>query len=134
MMTEQKDDIQSGTVEIDRQHRELVDTANHLFDAVKHGRGPEEIRKILGSLEAYMMEHFSLEEKYMDRSLYPGAEEHKKSHAAFADEFLKMEEEFRRKEDSSYIMLMFGGWLYKWLHEHFAREDKALVDFLKNKT
>jgi hemerythrin len=133
-MTEESGDMAAGVGEIDRQHRELVNTANNLFNAVQQGKSPEEIKRILEALESFMIEHFSLEEKYMEGSEYPDAGPHRERHEDFAKEFLKLKEEFRRKEDSSYITLMFGGWLYKWLNEHFASEDRALVKFLKDKT
>lgn len=58
-----KDSYMLGISKTDKQHRELCDTADKLYNACSQGKGAEEAMKVLNFLADYTVRHFADEEK-----------------------------------------------------------------------
>lgn len=71
-----------GVIAIDAQHAQLIDIINHLY-AISLRRKPiSELDDVFEGLTEYTREHFAYEEKLMDETAYPKADEHRRHHEA----------------------------------------------------
>jgi hemerythrin len=55
--------LETGNEKIDRQHKQLITALNKLIDACGEGKGSDELENTLEFLNAYIVKHFSDEEK-----------------------------------------------------------------------
>lgn len=55
--------LATGIVNIDNQHKELFDRINKLLIAMKEGKGKDEVIGTLNFLEDYVIKHFTEEEE-----------------------------------------------------------------------
>ena len=51
-------DLATGVDEIDNQHKELFQRINNLLEACNHGKGKEEVKKVISFLEDYVITTF----------------------------------------------------------------------------
>ena len=126
-------DLSTGVNEIDNQHRELFQRINDLLDACNRGKGKEEVKKVISFLEDYVVTHFSEEEKYMGRYDYPEGLSHKKRHAEFMENFLRLKTEFEAEGPGVHIVVSINRLVVDWLRNHIRKTDRALGSFLKTK-
>ena len=70
------EDIAVGVELIDEQHRNLFEHLNNFVDAIDNGAGTDEIEKVVGFLDKYVIEHFDTEEMMMKEVSCPDMEEH----------------------------------------------------------
>ena len=119
----------TGIVEIDDQHRQLVDMLNRLNGAMAHGEGASVLGNIFDELKAYTISHFGTEEKLFDETGYPGAEQHKQIHANLLEKVMELESDFKsgRVTMSREILML----LKDWLQNHIKGVDMEYVDHLK---
>ena len=73
-----------SVVELDAQHRRLLDLANTLTEAVQMGAEGLVVERILDELTDYALTHFRDEERYMERVEFPERSGHAKEHGRFA--------------------------------------------------
>lgn len=120
-----------GVKDIDDQHKKLVDMANTLNDAMKAGQGKEAIGKILGELVSYTQNHFSFEERLMDKHKYPMSPQHKQEHK----ELVKTVGEFKAKFEKGDAALTSEvmTFLRDWLSKHIMNSDKMFGKDLNSK-
>lgn len=74
---------------IDAQHRQLIDTMNHLAGLLAAGRPSlSEATAVFGRLAVYVLDHFSYEEERMERAGYPADDlaRHKAIHAGLTQQ------------------------------------------------
>lgn len=69
-----------GVVEIDEQHKALVDLANFLHDSALRGTSPEQIDRAFHDLLNYLRFHFSAEERFMESVAKAELRVHKGAH------------------------------------------------------
>ena len=81
------EDLETGILEIDKQHQELFKHIDRLLEACKHGAGRDKVQEVVKFLEGYVVFHFGSEEKLMDQYNYPQTKEHKQAHAWFVDQW-----------------------------------------------
>lgn len=84
------DKMSVGVGVLDDDHRRLLDMFNGLLEYGVAKRNREALSTLLADLRAYTDEHFAREEEYLERSAYPGLEEHKAAHRFFVDEVDKL--------------------------------------------
>lgn len=122
-----------GVAEIDSQHRELFVRTNDLLDAMKRGKGREDVGGLLSFLEEYTVMHFGLEEKYMVEYEYHDLASHKQKHAQFMErigsEKKKLETEGATVDIAARISILLTQW---WI-DHIRNVDRLLGIFLKKK-
>lgn len=130
-------DLSVGVDEVDNQHKELFKRINSLRAAMGQGKGREEIGKTVKFLEEYVVEHFSTEEKYMDRYGYPAYAAHRSAHAAFIKDFGDLKKRLETLESqgaiTSFLTIEMQRRLYDWLINHIGNVDKAMGAFLSEK-
>ena len=121
------EDFSVGVVEIDNQHKKLVEMINELHKVMKEGRGNTHIGDIINRLVEYSVYHFETEEKYFDKFGYPQTEQHKKIHSDFVKEVTIFRGQFENNEVMLTIEVL--NFLSNWLREHILGEDMEYSDF-----
>jgi len=122
---------------IDAQHKTLLEQANKLVKEISKGYELQVLRDTLNFFENYSKEHFSYEEKYMEKISYPGLPSHKIIHNSFIDFFNKFNEKFRSKyataKNLSQLAQEFAEKAHKFLGEwwigHIMVEDHKYSDY-----
>ena len=130
MRLEWSPNLAVGVIVIDDQHIELFSRFNSLLDVLTEGDGREEVMDVVKFLEDYVVTHFGMEEKVMDRYSYGAASGHRAQHAIFTSDFALLKE---RLTPSGYNRSAAVELLQKmgdWLLNHVSRTDKALGGFL----
>jgi|YNPMSStandDraft_1061717.scaffolds.fasta_scaffold05052_5 hemerythrin len=119
-----------GFVDIDNQHKVLVNILNKLHDAMREGKGKEQIEKTLNDLIEYTKTHFAFEENLMNLHNYPEINAHKKDHS----DLIQSIRDFQQKVNSNSITLTLEvkNFLRDWLLIHIGKRDKDLGIFLKS--
>jgi hemerythrin len=123
--------MQTGITAIDAQHRGLVDYVNRLHEAMRAGKGREEIGPVLEGLAAYAVEHFGTEERAFLTCGYPDREAHVAEHEAFKAKVSAFMQAYARGELTLGLdTLVF---LMDWVKNHISASDMRYVPFLKGK-
>lgn len=114
---------------IDKEHRQLVDMLNELYDGFRAGQGKEALAKTLDSLVTYTGVHFRNEEGYFERTGYPETIAHKKEHEALLAEVRAFQTKYKTEATSTLTVDMLT-FLKNWLLDHIQGSDKAYADHL----
>lgn len=110
-----------GITEIDAQHKELVEQVNLLHEAMRAGKGQQEILAILGNLVTYTKVHFAAEENLMRRIGYGEYAGHKAKHEALTQQVLQ----YQAQASASTVGLsvQVNQFLKDWLINHIQGDD-----------
>ncbi|MDR0663637.1 MAG: bacteriohemerythrin [Spirochaetaceae bacterium] len=119
-----------GIPKIDEQHRELLRLTNELYAACLNddAEAKEQFKNTIGSLVHYVSEHFSAEERLLQRVNYPKYAEHKAQHESFVKKMLEQVSSFR--EGKSFVPNNFVRYLRDWTLGHIAVSDKQYADYI----
>lgn len=121
------DSFSVNVVEIDLQHKKLVEMINELHEAMRIGEGNAVLGKVIDGLVDYAVIHFQTEEKYFDKFGYPETDIHKKEHSDFAQKVAKFKDDFAiGKVCLSFEVMKF---LSNWLKDHIKGSDKKYGPF-----
>ncbi len=118
-----------GIAEIDEQHQRLAEMINALNRAIKEDAANVELKVMFEALSQYTRFHFETEHELMVRHGYSRQSAHDKAH----DRLLADVQHFKTR-------LYKGGDLFvlqsikDWLLDHILAEDKALGEFIKQKS
>ncbi|MBI2418898.1 MAG: hemerythrin family protein [Ignavibacteriales bacterium] len=118
-------------IEVDNQHKKLVELINSLHDALKIGKGKEVLSKVLSELVDYTVYHFATEEKYFDTYEYPETAIHKKQHCDLVEQVAALQKKFESGEKVLTMDVM--NFLRDWLHDHIVGSDKNFGPYLNGK-
>ena len=113
-----------GHAEIDRQHQVLIEIANRLNAAMRAGHDRQIAGPILDELVSYTLNHFSYEEKLMERHAYPGRDQHTAEHGKLIADVTKFKQQFDSGNAGISVELM--GFIRDWLVDHILKVDRAL--------
>ena len=131
MGIEWRDSLAIGIEEIDNQHRQLLSHFDQLLKACETGKGLEELKRLLGFLDAYVIKHFNDEESIQRLRNYPGYEAHKKEHEAFIARLKVLKQEIATTGIAIHHLIETNNLLLKWLLHHISTVDVQLGAFLK---
>ncbi len=133
MPIEYTPDLSTTVMEIDDQHKELFRRINSMLAAMQKGSGGDELTKTIQFLTDYVVFHFGIEEKYMDKFSYIDRIQHKAQHELFVKTFLRLKDRLlseginaQNTEDTKQLVV-------DWLLNHIRYVDKGLGLFLKRK-
>ncbi|WP_191016901.1 bacteriohemerythrin [Treponema zioleckii] len=123
----------TGIPVIDEQHEHLVNLCNDFYKNLLTNKGTDEYKKLvketLDTCVKYAATHFQEEEKLMIASNFSGYNEHKHSHDVFKE---KCQDTCFNIDDISVAeAIKFAKFLYEWIHNHIAHEDKLYIPTLK---
>lgn len=121
-------EYQVGVVEIDNQHRRLVEMVNSLHEAMKSGSGKSLVPRILNELTEYTVSHFSTEERYMQETRYPEYALHKRQHEELTRQVLQVKAQVESGASVNTIEVM--NFLKGWLANHILGSDKKLGQYI----
>ncbi len=118
-----------GIPAIDAQHKELFERADGLVDAMRSGKGGDEVKKLVAYLEQYVSTHFGAEERLLQAKKYPALAQHKALHEAFIREFKACKEQIEKGQGSAGL-LKLNSLIGTWLVQHIGQEDARYAAFL----
>lgn len=128
-----KDSYEVGVPEIDAEHREIIDTYNHLVDAWRRDNGMVEPTMIIHELAGRFRYHSMREEALLEDYDLPDPEAHKAEHRAMIDDFDEIERRFLTEETSAAKEQSLK-LLRKKLLEHTVGLDRALFRQLRKRS
>lgn len=110
-----------GVIEIDTQHKRLINIINQLDDAMRAEKGSEVLGKVLAELVDYTEYHFNTEEHLMSQRNYVDSPAHKAEHTRF----VKTIGDFKKKFDAgdAKISTEIMHFLRDWLTSHIMKTD-----------
>jgi hemerythrin len=128
-----RESLAIGVPEIDRQHKELLLRFDSLLNACKAGKGMEELQKLLGFLDEYVINHFSDEEGIQRNRRFPGYAAHKSEHDGFIARLKALKDEINADGAAVHHVIETNNMLLKWLINHIAKVDGELGAYLRTK-
>ncbi len=120
------DAMRTGSVEIDFQHRELIRQVESLHEAMRQGRGKEELARTLDFMAQYVKRHFAAEEALMERVQCPAAQENKDAHGKLIERLGELRRKFDQEGANTTLLLEMYQELSKWLANHICKVDAQL--------
>ena len=123
------DDLGSGNLMIDSDHKHLINLVNKLNDAMVGGKGNTIVGDVLDELIAYTVSHFGREEKLMQQIAYVDYASHKAEH----DKLVAEVSELKRNFQSGSLTLSSKVYIFlcDWLNKHIKSRDKLLGNAAK---
>lgn len=124
----------TGVARIDVQHQELIRKVNGLMDAMRAGKGKDEVEKLLGFLAEYALKHFADEEAEMDRAKCPAAMTNRLAHRQFVRKFNQLRDQIKMQGVTPTIILAVQKDLVDWVATHIRGVDTKLAECAKTVT
>ena len=121
--------LATGSAIVDYQHQKLFRQAAALANAMKQGKGCDEIRGLLDFLGQYILQHFAEEEELMEELNCPTAATNKVAHARFFTTFSRLQRQLNRAGSGPSLVLQIHDLLTKWLVQHITEIDSQLRDY-----
>jgi hemerythrin len=115
------DELSFGNVNVDKDHKKLIEIYNDLVDLIELDRNREEFAIILSKLTDYTLTHFRKEEDYMQKFSYPNLSEHKNYHCDFMYKVAMFNVDLlsTNPPDPKGII----NFVDKWLSQHIMKND-----------
>ena len=128
------ENLSVGVKDFDDDHKRLIRMINELHGAFKdedaQGKiAAEEIKIALHRLQNYFKSHCRREEEFMEKTGFPGLNEHKKEHHVFFETVEEMTQRFRGSTDSRHATELMQ-FMYDWLTDHIYGTDKKYSSHL----
>ena len=87
-------DLETGNVQIDAEHKQLIAAVNALLEACQQGKGRAQLESAINFLADYTKTHFAHEERLQQSCRYPQYEAHKKWHTDFIAQIQQLRDKF----------------------------------------
>ncbi|HSH43594.1 MAG TPA: bacteriohemerythrin, partial [Arenicellales bacterium] len=116
-LIEWKDEYRVGVEDVDREHRELIELINTLYERMGDAGGDIDVMEFLGEVYARIASHFALEEQVMRRHDYDELAEHKADHEHLLDEIRDIMDDYEDGRLLDHEELARR--LDRWFSEHF---------------
>lgn len=129
-----RDTMEVGNVDIDNDHRQLIQIINSIEEKINSNINIEAINKTLIELEIYTDKHFGREEFIMKNRDYPRYYHHFKEHFKLKTQLSEIKRNFiadikKKKEDYNPDKLI--QLLHDWLIDHVIKEDLLMRPYVK---
>jgi hemerythrin len=125
-----KDSFAIGIPQIDKQHKELCDQIDKLFDACSKGKGADEVLKVLNFLADYTVRHFADEEAFQLKLKYPNYQQHKAKHTDFVKQVTKLKKEATDQGVNIAMVIKINQTISDWLIAHIKGTDSDLKNYV----
>lgn len=126
-------DLLTGNQLVDKEHKELLETANRLIDACSEGKGREKIVEVFRYLLSYVDKHFADEERLQMQSKYPDYTAHKNFHESYKKDLRGMEKVLM-DEGPTIKTLSALNQQVGILVTHIRRDDKKMAEYVRTHT
>lgn len=114
-----------GVREMDREHQELVQRMNALYEAVQNKEGLSHLKTLVQALADYTVKHFADEEAHMEKMGFSGLATHKIMHKQLLQQFGQYVDEFKK---TGTISERFFSFLRVWLTSHIRGIDMKYAE------
>ncbi len=122
------DSYKTGVPSVDTQHKKLVDLINDLYAAMGRGQGNQVLGTIAGELVKYTVQHFSDEERLMEKAGYPDLAAHKLIHKEFTARVTQLQKDLA---SGKFVMsVTLANYLKDWLSRHILGTDRKYIPFV----
>ncbi|MBN2484406.1 MAG: hemerythrin family protein [Bacteroidales bacterium] len=119
---EWKPEYSLNIIEIDNQHKKIIELLNQLYEAFMKKDHHEKLGSIIDELEKYAVYHFGTEENYFNKFGYTGKVEHVNEHARFKEKVRSFKDDFNKNKGAlTFTVINF---LKDWLNKHILIDDK----------
>lgn len=125
-------DLITGNMQIDTEHKELIKAINDLLEACSVGKGRAEVEKTVKFLSSYTKTHFAHEEALQIRYKYPDYNNHKKNHQDFLETIESIHKKFLSNGSSIVLVGEVNSKVGKWVTNHIKREDAKVAEHIRN--
>lgn len=115
------DELSIGNMNVDRDHKKLIEIYNDLVDLIELGKNREEFAIILSKLTDYTLTHFRKEEDYMEKFSYPDLSEHKNHHVDFMYKVAMFNVDLLSTNPPEPKNII--NFVEKWLTQHIMKND-----------
>jgi hemerythrin len=120
-----------GVKELDAQHEHMIGILNRLNDAMRSGKGSQEVGPIINEMVTYAQFHFTAEEKILAANAYPAMTKQRAEHASFNRKAADFQTDFQKGKLALSIQVM--DFLKKWWEGHIMSEDMKYAEYLNKK-
>lgn len=114
------DQYSVGVEEIDEDHKQLVRILNRVVQSIRDDKSKDQVREIMDELIDYTRYHFSHEESLMEKTGYPGLEQHRASHELLVWRVIAFHQKVLQE---TIDMAEVANFLVEWLINHILDED-----------
>ncbi len=126
------DKLKTGMAEIDRQHQELIKRINAFIKAcMEEPRNFAAMASTFDFLNAYVVEHFALEERLMLEHKYPRIDLHIQDHREMRYWVDKTSQSISRHEFPEKLVMEVNYRLVEWLQLHIRNRDRNMSKFFQ---
>jgi len=125
-----KDEMTTGVVEIDAQHKYLIDFFNDLGHSIQKRYDSEDVSKVLKVMKFYAEWHFGKEEECMAHYHCPAAQKNSKAHVVFVEKLHEFQKEFERSGGSIELAANIHEELTNWIVNHIMVVDTQLYPYV----
>jgi len=133
-MLEWDDALTTGDMEIDAQHRYLIDVFNDLGRTIEENQhSKEDIERVLGVMSFYAGWHFGREEDCFAKYNCPAADKNVKAHAVFIEKLSTYRSEIEQTNDFKELALKLHEELSDWIVNHILAVDGQLYPCIHNR-
>jgi hemerythrin len=125
-----RDSYSVGVGEFDEEHKLIVTMVNEMYEVVKDKNSNTSVSHEVDRLIKYTKDHFTNEEKAMEKAGYNFLENHRDIHKGLIEEVVDFKEKIESNKDG--IHSDFYLFLRDWLLKHILEEDMKYSDCLSN--
>ncbi|WP_019879044.1 bacteriohemerythrin [Succinispira mobilis] len=128
-----KKEYELGLVDVDKQHKYLIDVAVEAYELLKNKLAVDKYDKIVGILQElrdYTIFHFEYEENFMKKNSYPKFLSHKMEHKKFIDKINAVDLS-TIDENQEEALLSILEFIATWLESHILETDKRVANYLQ---
>jgi len=120
-----------GVLQIDNEHKKLVELVNTLNDSMKTGKSKETLQKIFSELVEYTITHFTNEEMLMQKVNYSNVAIHKREHDELTKKARVLKDDFI--SGKMMISIEVRDFLKNWIVNHIQKTDKLYTKTMNDK-
>jgi hemerythrin len=125
------DKFSVGIVELDDQHKQLIEMINELEESSGENDNETVIGLAIMKLDSYAHYHFATEEKLFAERGYPDAEDHTQKHQELSYQVKKIFGRFFNGGED--VREELTNLLASWLENHMLVEDMKYAEFFRGK-
>ncbi|WP_174405840.1 diguanylate cyclase [Desulfovibrio subterraneus] len=122
-------EYESGHISIDTQHKNLFAICKSLLEAIVSGQPDTKVSEIAHELTEHMTTHFRDESTIFNKSEYPDAEAHTKSHYALIQEVRSVLAKFQKHEATAGDL--FNLLVIKMVRDHILTQDREFFPYIQ---
>jgi methyl-accepting chemotaxis protein len=124
-----EDEHEGEPSESDREHREMVEMINKIYQNLKSGQMDEVSLATVDELIHTYSHHFSGEETFMFTENYEDMDDHQLEHFYFLSRLNELKDDIEQGKKTEGIALV--SMLAKWWQEHHSDQDGKLAEFAR---